>query len=592
MEKEIPVTEQQNNITKDIDGSNSEEIVEKLEECDRQIFTGWQGYPSVFSSRILTILKCISSIASQHLQPGRDRTGIILSGCGTSGRLAFFISRKFNQLAEEQGLRQCYHYIISGGDKALMTSVESCEDDWNAGKEDLERVAEGFDEVLYIGITCGLSAPFVGGQVEYCLDQKRRFTPYLLGFNPVNQARNAPISGTDKVMLGIAKIMEDKGHLLNPIVGPEAITGSSRMKCGTTTKMILEAIFITAHQSAANNTAITTVGQKPSEPYEFMEEYKRTLEFTYAKNEKISSLINMAGEGLTKGGCVSYIAWGSLGIMGMIDAAECVPTFGANHDDVRCFIESGYKFLGNSEGDLSMKNDAYQISFDYFIKKRCPDLSENDTVIFIINSLESNQIEVLGELADLVRIQKVKLALIAINTRKEDVKKVKDKLDCASPTVHIVLPSVVREKVSSKYDNFVSQCTAEVSLKWVINAISTGAHILKGKVFQNNMIDLKLTNGKLFERGVRIVSGLANVSSETAKMCLLKSIYRQDKLRPDVMNAEISQHIQKAGYEEKVIPLAILLVKGFRIESGLKKLEECPRVRQCIEDIQLINSQH
>lgn len=208
MEKEIPVTEQQNNITKDIDRSNSEEIVEKLKKCDTEIFTGWQGHQNVFSSKILTVLTAVSTIVFQYLQNGKDRVGIILSGCGTSGRLAFFISRKFNKLAEEQGLRPCYRYIISGGDEALMTSVESCEDDWNAGKKELEKVAEGLDEVLYIGITCGLSAPFVGGQVEYCLEHRPRFTPYLLGFNPVDQARNAPISGTDKVMRDIAMRME------------------------------------------------------------------------------------------------------------------------------------------------------------------------------------------------------------------------------------------------------------------------------------------------------------------------------------------------------------------------------------------------
>ena len=382
-------------------------------------------------------------------------------------------------------------------------------------------------------------------------------------------------------------ILLGEGRLLNPVVGPEAITGSSRMKCGTATKMILEAIFLVAHQSAANHKAITDVDSK-SFYNEFVKGYDATLDLTYAKNTKMSSLIDLAGKSLITGGCVSYVAWGSLGIMGMIDAAECVPTFGANHDDVRCFLESGYKFLGNSQGDLSMQDDAYQISFDYFTKKRCPDLSENDTVIFIINSLASNQIEVLGELAELVRNQRANLALIAINTREEDVKKVKDKLNHA-PTVHIVLQSLDKGQGSSKLKNFVSHCTVEVSLKWVINAVSTGAHILKGKVYHNNMIDLKLTNGKLFERGVRIVSGLANVSSEIAKECLLKSIYKQDKLRKDIMKADISQHVQKAGSVAKVIPLAILLVKGFQIESGLKKLEECPRVRQCIDDIQFIN---
>ena len=367
-----------------------------------------------------------------------------------------------------------------------------------------------------------------------------------------------------------------KGRLLNPVVGPEPIAGSSRMKGGTTTKMLLEAIFLTAHQLAANEA--TPI------PYDdIIKTYLITLNLTHTKDSEISSLIKMAGNSLVKGGSVSYLGWGALGIMGMIDAAECVPTFGANHDDVRCFLESGYKILRNAQGNLSSQGEALEISFDNFIEKRGPKLSKNDTVIFIVQNLSSEQKLGLCRIVELVKSRKGNIAIIAVNSNHVNWQ-IHD-IFGDSLTIHIVLPSTGREQSSNKqFYKFLDQCTTEVSFKWVINAVSTGAHILKGKVYKNCMIDLKLTNRKLFERGVRIVTQFSNVGSEVAKECLLKSIYRQDVLNLNMVEADVPEHVLKAGYVDRVIPLAILLTKGFKVDSGMKMLVDCPIVRECIEN--------
>lgn len=210
----IPVTEQSNTITQDIDTSNAAEIVKRLHQCDLEIFSGWKGYQNVLSVGTLAKLEEVSTLCAKHLTSDAKNAGIILSGSGTSGRIAFLISRKFNELAKIQKVQPCYSYIISGGDHALMMSVESREDDWNAGRSELEMVARGLNKVLFVGITCGLSSPFVGGQVEYCLQHPHRFKTYLLGFNPARQARNVFIDGTDKVMLDIALTMEGRKFLM------------------------------------------------------------------------------------------------------------------------------------------------------------------------------------------------------------------------------------------------------------------------------------------------------------------------------------------------------------------------------------------
>ncbi|MEQ2167056.1 hypothetical protein GOODEAATRI_000274 [Goodea atripinnis] len=102
---------------------------------------------------------------------------IVLSGCGTSGRLAFFIT-----------------------------------------------VSEGKKRVLFIGISCGLSAPFVAGQLDFCLQHPDVYTPVLVGFNPAHQARNEPIPGCTFTFHSVVTKMRElakmqKAFLINPVLG-------------------------------------------------------------------------------------------------------------------------------------------------------------------------------------------------------------------------------------------------------------------------------------------------------------------------------------------------------------------------------------
>lgn len=69
----------------------------------------------------------------------------------------------------------------------------------------------------------------------------------------------------------------------------------------------------------------------------------------------------------------------------------------------------------------------------------------------------------------------------------------------------IALNAPLVDRISPDCKFLVMQLLEEVSLKWVVNSLSTGAHILKGKVCQNMMIDVKVSNSKLFHRAVGIV---------------------------------------------------------------------------------------
>lgn len=111
--------------------------------------------------------------------------------------------------------------------------MEKKEDDAVGAVEDLKALGLK-DSVVLVGITCGLSAPYVaGGREEWCdwlgqLDygmEMDNFTCVLLGFNPVEIARNTPVEGWDKTFREVAFKMvgRERCHILNPVYGPGSI---------------------------------------------------------------------------------------------------------------------------------------------------------------------------------------------------------------------------------------------------------------------------------------------------------------------------------------------------------------------------------
>lgn len=203
-ESTIPITERSNELTCGIDVATASDIVRTLRQCDSQIFSGWKHFPNIYDEEVITAMDRITQKATEMLKDSSGETAIVLSGCGTSGRLAFILAQKFSQLAKTQQLPVCYEYLIAGGDIALFTSLEASEDDWKKGQQDLIEVSCNKKTVLFIGISCGLSAPYVAGQLDYCMRHPDVFIPVLMGFNPVSQARQITIEGWDKSFLDVA----------------------------------------------------------------------------------------------------------------------------------------------------------------------------------------------------------------------------------------------------------------------------------------------------------------------------------------------------------------------------------------------------
>uniref|UniRef100_UPI00398EB204 glucokinase regulatory protein n=1 Tax=Pristiophorus japonicus TaxID=55135 RepID=UPI00398EB204 len=573
-EATLPITEKSNSITQGIDKSDTVQIVQLLKECDAEIFRKEDNlatnYKTLYSESILrTMVDTAKQVQELHKDP--EDNLIVLSGCGTSGRLAFLLASSFNNLSKTAG----YGYIIAGGDKALITSQELPEDNPDTGIRILKKISERKKKVMFIGISCGLSAPFVAGQLDFCMNNLDKFIPVLVGFNPINMARPDKIEGWHSTFLQVAERIQKlhnlhKAYIINPAVGPEGIAGSSRMKGGSATKILLETILLAAHQALANNSDITDGCL-----LDLLRRYEEALTITYSHNEKIAALVKHAGASLQQNGHIYYIGWKSLGIMGIIDASECVPTFGADFSHIRGFINNGFEEMANRDGDISTLGPEFAISHEDFLKNVLPTIHRNDTVVFIF-TLNCDVAEI-EKIAHQVKMSTINLFSISHGTVGQYMPKQLKKL-------FSIIISVTWPVMSFKYEGcYIQMFQRELSTKWILNAISTGAHVLKGKVYHNYMIDLKVSNSKLFGRALYI---LQKFTSQTQSRCfetLLQTIYETEELSEKIKNEEISKHIQHAASMNKIVPAAMVaLMRNCSISEAKARLASCPIVREAI----------
>tara|TARA_R110002074_G_scaffold358251_3_gene530530 strand:- start:383 stop:1192 length:810 start_codon:yes stop_codon:yes gene_type:complete len=144
-------------------------------------------------------------------------------GAGTSGRLGILDA---SECPPTFGVSyDLVIGLIAGGDIAIRKAVEFAEDSTNQGWKDLQEYKISNKDVV-IGIAASGTTPYVIAALEKCNDHQ-----IITGCITCNE--NSPLSNTAKFPIEV-------------VVGPEFVTGSSRMKAGTAQKMVLNIISTTA----------------------------------------------------------------------------------------------------------------------------------------------------------------------------------------------------------------------------------------------------------------------------------------------------------------------------------------------------------
>ncbi len=222
----------------------------------------------------------------------------------------------------------------------------------------------------------------------------------------------------------------------------------------------------------------------------------RAVEAVEEARESIAKAIDGISERMAKGGRLFFIGAGTSGRLGVLDAAECPPTFGVDRSLVQGIIAGGRDcmFTAAENAEDKYENGVADI--------KAVNIGENDTLVGI--SVAGGAAYVVAALTE----AKAAGALTVSLSSNSDtaIEKVAD-IAIITDTGAEVITGSTRLKAGSAH-------------KMVLNMLTTCTMIKSGKVYENLMINLKPTNVKLEARVVRIVCAILECDEETARKLL------------------------------------------------------------------------
>lgn len=202
----INITEQ-NSIYSDLDRMSTLELLKSMNNEDKKV-------PQAIEGSIPQIVRVVDKIVERMKRGGR----VFYLGAGTSGRLGIVDA---SEIPPTYGVHGKFIGLIAGGDGAIRTAVEGAEDNFEQGWKDILAYNPTPDDCV-IGIAASGRTPYVIGAIRTARE-KGLFTSCITCNMGSTMAEEAEIP-------------------IETVVGPEFVTGSTRMKAGTTAKLTLNMI--------------------------------------------------------------------------------------------------------------------------------------------------------------------------------------------------------------------------------------------------------------------------------------------------------------------------------------------------------------
>ncbi|HUG55054.1 MAG TPA: N-acetylmuramic acid 6-phosphate etherase [Vicinamibacteria bacterium] len=225
-----------------------------------------------------------------------------------------------------------------------------------------------------------------------------------------------------------------------------------------------------------------------------LEEDARAVAAAAKTKAAVTRAAVLVADALGRGGRVVFFGAGTSGRLGILEAAECPPTFGTDPDDIRGVMAGGEEAVFRAvEGAEDRADEGREEAARLRVGDVLVGVSASSVTPFVRGALESARARGLGTVL-------VTCAPAAGRRRLADVV-------IAIPTGPEVLAGSTRLKAAS-------------ATKAVLNAITTAAMVRLGKAYENLMVDFKLTNAKLRDRGRRIVVSAGGVTAPEAERLL------------------------------------------------------------------------
>ena len=217
------------------------------------------------------------------------------------------------------------------------------------------------------------------------------------------------------------------------------------------------------------------------------------------ENDQIAKAIDQASTRYSAGGRLIYIGAGTSGRLGVLDAAELVPTYGIKPERAIGLIAGGKKAMfaavEGAEDSITMgETDLKNLK-----------LTANDIVIGLAASGRTPY--VIGGLKYAAKVQALTIAVACVPN------------SVIGQIAEIAINAVVGPEVITGS----TRMKAGTAQKMILNMISTGVMIRQGKVYQNVMVDVQPTNDKLVDRACRIISETAEIPTAKALSFLKKA---------------------------------------------------------------------
>jgi len=219
---------------------------------------------------------------------------------------------------------------------------------------------------------------------------------------------------------------------------------------------------------------------------------RQACEAVASQRQNLARAVEIVSERLRQGGRLIYVGAGTSGRLGVLDAAECPPTFRSDPQMVQGIIAGGEAAMFRSQEGAEDRAEDGAAAIDG--KEAGP----RDVVVGIAAGGTTPFVH--GALRRAVESGAATIFLTCVQPTD------------AEPKVDLVIRPLVGPEILTGS----TRLKAGTATKLVLNTITTLAMVQLGKVYQNLMVDLRATNQKLWDRGARIVATLTGLTREPA----------------------------------------------------------------------------